>query len=301
MYCDNILQAVGNTPLVKLNRITAFDGTARLYGKCEFVEPGGSIKDRTALNLIRTAQRDGLIEPGGVIIEPTSGNTGIGLAMAGAVLGYKVILTMPDNMSEERRKVLRGYGAEIMLTPACDGMKGAISKAEELQRTTGGFIPSQFDNPANSEAHYISTAGEIISDLPDVSAIVVGIGTGGTAMGIADYIRAKGLDVAVYGVEPTTSAVLSGQKAGSHGLQGIGAGFVPSILDPAKLSGVITVSDGEAYEYSRRLMREEGMAVGISAGAAVVGAVKISKTQKGKIVAVLPDTGMRYLSTELYE
>ena len=302
MRTQNVLEAVGKTPLIKLNKILAADGVSRIFVKAEFMNPGGSIKDRVAVRMIQRAYEDGILSADHVVIEPTSGNTGIGLAMVCAVYGIKLILTMPDNMSVERIKLLKAYGAEIVLTPKSQGMQGAVDKANELANEYGNaFIPSQFTNDENAVAHHLTTAPEIFEDAPDVKAIVAGVGTGGTATGIGRFIVENGLDCALIGVEPAESPLLTEGKAAPHAIQGIGANFVPEVLDRSLLSKVVPVRSASAIEYARRLAKEEGILVGISAGAALCAAVEISKTIKGEIVVILPDTGMRYLSTELYE
>ena len=302
MKYENVLGAIGKTPLIKLNKIPAADGACRLYVKAEFMNPGGSIKDRAALNMLQSAMENGVLDRDTVIIEPTSGNTGIGLAMACAVYGLRLVLTMPDNMSAERQKLLSAYGAQIVLTPACLGMQGAVDEANRLAKDEhSAFIPSQFENADNAMAHYLTTAPEIFEDLPQARAVVAGIGTGGTAMGIADFVIENGIDCAVIGVEPSESPLLTSGHAGAHGIQGIGANFVPQLLDIKKLNAVVLADTAESIAYARRLATEEGLLVGISAGAAVAAAVKISEKIDGDIVIILPDTGTRYLSTELYE
>ena len=296
MIFDNVADAIGNTPVVRLGKIS--EG---LYGKAEYFNPAGSIKDRAALYMLEGAKASGKLNKDTVIIEPTSGNTGIALAMLCAIEGRRLILVMPDNMSAERRKILSVYGAELVLTPASRGMKGAIEEAENLRRSLGNaFIPSQFTNPDNVRAHYETTAREIFSDLPDLSAIVIGVGSGGTLTGIARYIKERGLKTAVYAVEPYTSAVLSGGEPGAHGLQGIGAGFVTANTDLSLIDGVLKVRDEEAFDMTRKLAREEGLLVGITSGAAVSGALQIRDRIKGDILAILPDTGMRYLSAAVF-
>ena len=302
MLYDNLLQTIGNTPLVRLNSIKAFDGESRIYAKVEFFNPGGSIKDRAGLYMLEKAKEDGKINDKTVIIEPTSGNTGIGLALYCAVNGMKLMLTMPENMSVERVKLLKAYGAEIILTDKGLGMSGAIQKAKELHgQLDNSFIPMQFDNNANALAHYETTAKEIFEDLKSVKAIVAGVGTGGTLMGIAKYVKDNHLDCKIIAVEPERSAVLSGKEKGAHNLQGIGAGFVPSIVDLSLIDEIVTESEQNAYTYARKLAKEEGMLVGITSGASLSSAVRVSEKIKGDIVVILPDTGMRYLSTELYE
>lgn len=296
MIFDNVADAIGNTPVVRLGKIAK-----GLYGKAEYFNPAGSIKDRAALYMLEGAKASGKLNKNTVIIEPTSGNTGIALAMLCAIEGRRLILVMPDNMSAERRKILSVYGAELVLTPASRGMKGAIEEAENLCRSLGNaFIPSQFTNPDNVRAHYETTAREIFSDLPDLSAIVIGVGSGGTLTGIARYIKERGLKTAVYAVEPYTSAVLSGGEPGAHGLQGIGAGFVTANTDLSLIDGVLKVRDEEAFDMTRKLAREEGLLVGITSGAAVSGALQIRDRIEGDILAILPDTGMRYLSAAVF-
>lgn len=302
MYKENVLKTIGKTPLVRLNNIVAADGERRIYAKCEFFNPGGSIKDRTAYFMLNEAQKRGEIDQNTVVIEPTSGNTGIGLAVLCAVEKRRLILTMPDTMSVERRKILSAYGAEIVLTDGKLGMSGAIKKAEELKKEIkNSFIPSQFTNLDNAYAHECTTAPEIFEDLPSTSFIVGGVGTGGTLKGISNYVKKHQKSAKIVAVEPQKSAVLSGESAGPHGLQGIGAGFIPDIVDVEDYYKIFKVTEQEAYDCARRLAKEEGLLVGITAGASLSAAVKLSKIEKGDIVVILPDTGMRYLSTELYE
>jgi cysteine synthase A len=300
----NILETLGNTPLVEINKFSG--GSARILAKVEFFNPGGSVKDRVGIAMIEAAERDGLIAPGGVIIEPTSGNTGIGLAIAAAVKGYRLILTMPDTMSVERRKLAQAYGAEIVLTPGDAGMSGAIAKAMELhEATANSFIPQQFTNPANSRAHFQTTGPEIWRDCDGkVDYFVCGVGTGGTLTGVGAYLKSENPAVKIIAVEPDTSAVLSGGSAGVHKLQGIGAGFIPEVLDKTLIDEVIAVSAENAGNAARRAASEEGILVGISSGAALYAAAEISRRPEadGKnIVVLLPDTGERYLSTWLFE
>ena len=304
MKAKSILETLGNTPLVeisaKLNKTAA-----KVFAKVESFNPGGSAKDRVAVAMIEAAERDGKLAPGGTIIEPTSGNTGVGLALASAVKGYRMILVMPDNMSAERIRLAKAYGAEVVLTPGADGMKGCIAKAEELNRTTpNSFIPQQFDNPANPAAHERTTGPEIWADLDgQVDAFVAGIGTGGTITGVARYLKAKNPNVKIVGVEPDTSPLLTKGVAGPHKLQGIGANFVPSILDRSLLDEVVCVSAESAGETARALGAKEGILCGITSGAAAWAALELAKRPAfaGKnIVALLPDTGERYLSTWLF-
>ena len=300
----NILDRVGGTPLVeispKLNK-----GAARVLAKVEYFNPGGSVKDRIALAMVEAAEKSGTLRPGATIIEPTSGNTGVGLAFVSAVRGYHLILTMPETMSVERRKLAAAYGAEIVLTPGAAGMKGAIAKANELRDSTpGSVILQQFENPANPEVHYRTTGPEIWNGTDgDVAAFVAGVGTGGTITGAGRYLREKNPDVKLFAVEPDTSPVLSGGQPGPHKIQGIGAGFVPKVLDTSLLSEVIKVSADDAGATARAGGANEGLLVGISSGASLWAALELSKRPEfaGKtIVALLPDTGERYLSTWLF-
>lgn len=304
MY-ESLLELIGRTPLLQLKRITqGLPGQVAV--KLEYFNPGGSVKDRTAYAMIRAAEDKGLIKPGSVIIEPTSGNTGVGLAIVCAVRGYQLVLTMPDTMSIERRHLLQAYGAKIMLTPGQEGMAGAIKKAEELHvQTPGSFIPGQFENEANPAIHRETTAKEIWEDTGgQVDMFVGGIGTGGTVTGVGNFLKEKKSSIYIAGVEPAGSAVLSGEKPGPHRLQGIGAGFVPKILARELIDEIIKVKEEDAENAARRLAREEGLLVGISSGAALWGALQLAgrAENKGKlIVALLPDTGERYLSTSLFE
>ena len=297
---ENILELIGSTPLVKLNR-NVEDGMADIYAKLEFFNPGGSIKDRICLSMREDAERKGLLKPGATIIEPTSGNTGIGLAMVAAVKGYKLILTMPETMSMERVFILESYGAEVLLTPGEEGMIGAVNRAEELARQTpGSFIPHQFNNPANPAIHRETTAREILHAMDGhVDALVAGVGTGGTITGVGEMLKSKIPRVQIIAVEPADSPVISGGEAGPHRIQGIGAGSIPQVLQVDAIDRIIAVTDEEAYQLSRKLAREEGLFVGISAGAAVSAALIIARELgKGKtVVVIIPDTGERYYST----
>jgi cysteine synthase len=297
---QSALDLIGSTPLVRLNRVVPA-GAATVYAKVEARNPGGSVKDRIALAMIEAAERDGQIAPGATIVEPTSGNTGIGLAVVCAVKGYKLVLTMPEHMSVERRKLLERLGAELVLTPAIEEMGGAVYAARELAEEKGYFMPSQFDNPANSDVHRRTTGPEILADTDGkVDAFIAGVGTGGTITGVGQFLKEKlGADrVSVIGIEPDRSAVLSGAKMGRHAIQGIGAGFQPGILDRAVLDEIIRVRDEDALDFAGRLAREEGLLVGISSGANVFGACQIAaRLGEGRtVVTILPDTGERYLS-----
>ncbi|MGH7325241.1 MAG: cysteine synthase A [Candidatus Rokuibacteriota bacterium] len=297
---STVLDLIGGTPLVRLNRLP-HPGGAEVVAKVESVNPGGSVKDRIALAMLEDAERRGVLKPGGTIVEPTSGNTGIGLAMAAAVKGYRLILTMPDDMSVERQRLLARFGAEIHLTPAIEGMTGAVFSAEELLREHPDyFMPQQFQNPANPEIHRRTTALEILEGLGGrrIDAFVVGVGTGGTITGVGEVLKEKMPGVRVIAVEPARSPVLSGGKARPHAIQGIGASFVPGVLNHQVLDRIVTVRDEDAILWSRRLTREEGILAGISAGAAVFAACAVAaEMSPGQlVVTVLPDTGERYLS-----
>ena len=301
---NTVLERIGGTPLVRINKLGSTN--AEVVAKVEFFNPGGSVKDRIALAMIEAAEKGGLLKPGALIIEPTSGNTGVGLALVAAVRGYKLILTMPETMSIERRKLASAYGAEIVLTAGVDGMKGAIAKALELQKQyPGSFIPQQFENPANPAYHQLTTGPEIWQDTDGkVDALVAGVGTGGTLTGTGKYLKAKNPDIKIYAVEPDTSPVLSGGTPGPHKIQGIGAGFVPKVLKTDLITGVITVSAENAGKTAREAAAKEGLLVGISSGAALYAALELAQKPEfaGKrIVALLPDTGERYLSTWLFE
>ena len=304
---NNITGLIGHTPLVEINRFTEKLGLkARILVKLEFFNPAGSVKDRIALSMIEDAEKKGLLKPGSVIIEPTSGNTGIGLASIAASKGYRAVFTMPETMSAERRKLLQAYGAEIVLTEGAKGMNGAIAKAEELARQTpGSFIPGQFVNPANPEAHVRTTGPEIWDDTDGkVDIFVAGVGTGGTVTGTGRYLKSKNPAVRVVAVEPAASPVLTQGKAGPHAIQGIGAGFVPEVLDTKIYDEVIDVTNEDALATGREIARKEGFLVGISSGAALFAAVELARRPEnaGKlIVALLPDNGDRYLSTKLFE
>lgn len=301
-----ISDLIGNTPLVELTHIEEKEGLdSRVVAKVEFFNPAGSVKDRIAKKMIEDAEKAGKIKPGATLIEPTSGNTGIGIASVAAAKGYKAIMTMPETMSVERRNLLKAYGAKVVLTDGKTGMKGAIAKAKELAATIpNSFIPSQFENPSNPQAHYESTGPEIWKDTEGkVDIFVAGVGTGGTVSGTGKYLKDQNPNVKVVAVEPATSPVLSQGYAGPHGIQGIGAGFVPNTLDTSVYDEVFTVTNEQAYETGRLIAHNEGMLVGISSGAATYAAIQIAKRpeNKGKtIVVLLPDTGERYLSTPMF-
>ena len=300
MKVDNILQTIGNTPHVRINRL--FGPDANVWVKSERGNPGGSIKDRIALSMVEDAEKSGALQPGGTIIEPTSGNTGIGLALVAAVKGYKLILVMPDSMSIERRRLMLAYGASFDLTPREKGMKGAIARAEELKaQTPGAWIPQQFENPANIDVHVRTTAQEILADFPDgLDVLITGVGTGGHLTGVSRVLKARFPQLKVFAVEPTQSPVISGGQPAPHPIQGIGAGFIPKNLDTSLLDGVIQIDAEPAREYARRCAREEGMLVGISSGATLAAiALKLPELPAGaKVLGFNYDTGERYLSVE---
>ena len=299
----NILAQIGNTPLVRLGVLTGGEA-ATIWGKMENNNPGGSVKDRIALGMITAAEASGKLRPGATVVEPTSGNTGIGLSLVCALKGYKLILTMPETMSQERRRLLGAYGAELVLTPGSLGMRGAIEKAEELTRQLRAYMPMQFRNPANPQTHEETTGPEIVAALTTpIDAFVAGVGTGGTITGVGRVLRRHYPQVEIIAVEPAESPVLSGGNPGPHKIQGIGAGFIPDVLDLSLLSSILTVTGDEAIATTRRLAREEGLLVGISAGANVFAARQVAKRLgPGKnVVTVLCDTGERYLSTGIYD
>jgi cysteine synthase A len=299
---NSVAELVGQTPIVKLNRLVD-ENSAEVYLKLEYFNPGSSVKDRIALAMIEAAEEQGVLKPGDTIIEPTSGNTGIGLAMIAAAKGYKAVLVMPETMSLERRNLLRAYGAELVLTPGPEGMKGAIAKAEELVKEHGYFLPQQFKNPANPEVHQRTTGKEIAQVFDQLDAFVAGIGTGGTLTGAGSVLREKFPEIKIYAVEPQDSPVLSGGKPGPHKIQGIGAGFVPDVLNTELYDGIIQVSNENAFEYARNAGKYEGVLSGISGGAAIYAAIETAKKLgKGKkVLAIIPDNGERYLSTPLYQ
>lgn len=300
---QSVSELIGKTPIVKLNRIVESD-SADVYLKLEFMNPGSSVKDRIALAMIEDAEKKGLLKEGDTIIEPTSGNTGIGLAMVAAAKGYKAILVMPETMSIERRNLLRAYGAELVLTPGPEGMGGAIRKATELAKEHGYFIPQQFQNQANPEIHRLTTGPEIVEQMGDqLDAFIAGIGTGGTITGAGEVLKEAYEDIKIYAVEPADSPVLSGGKPGPHKIQGIGAGFVPETLDVEVYDEIIQVKTEQAFEYARRVAKEEGILVGISSGAVIYAATEVAKKLgKGKkVLVIIPSNGERYLSTPLYQ
>jgi len=302
-FLKSITEGIGGTPLVRLNRLSP-EGGATIYGKAEFYNPGGSVKDRICLNMINEAEQQGLLKPGGTIVEPTSGNTGIGLALVSAVRGYKLILVMPEGMSLERASLLSSYGAQLVLTPAREGMRGSIKEAESiLEQNPEYFMPNQFSNPANPAMHRKTTALEIWDALEGkIDAFVAAVGTGGTITGCGEVLKEKNPNVKIVAVEPSGSPVLSGGDAGPHKIQGIGAGFVPAVLNRSLLDQIMTVTDEEAYQTTKQLAKKEGLLVGISAGANVFAAQKVAEfLGAGKnVVTILCDTGERYLSIEKY-
>lgn len=299
---NNISDLIGKTPIVRLNRSVDED-SAEVYLKLEFMNPGSSVKDRIALAMIEAAEEEGLLKEGDTIVEPTSGNTGIGLAMVAAAKGYKLVVVMPDTMSVERRNLLRAYGAELILTPGANGMKGAIEKAGNLEKEQGYFMPQQFNNSANPKVHELTTGKEIVEQMNDgLDAFVSGIGTGGTITGAGKVLKANFKNIKIYAVEPKDSSVLSGGSPGPHKIQGLGAGFVPGVLNTDVYDEVIQITNDEAFETARSVAKRDGILGGISAGAAIAAAKQVAKKLgKGKkVLAILPDSGERYLSTALF-
>lgn len=304
---QNITELIGDTPLVRLNRVVP-EGSAEIYLKLEFQNPGSSVKDRIAISMVEVAEQEGKLKPGSTIIEPTSGNTGIGLAMVAAAKGYKAILVMPETMSIERRSLLKAYGAQLVLTPGSEGMKGAIRRAEELQAENPEyFMPQQFNNQANVKVHRETTGPEIVQAINDydgkLDAFISGVGTGGTITGAGEVLKASFPGIKIYAIEPTNSPVLAGGNPGPHKIQGIGAGFIPGILNTEIYDGIISVDNEEAFETARRVAKEEGILGGISSGAAIFAALKVAKELGAgkRVVAVIPSNGERYLSTPLYQ
>jgi cysteine synthase A len=303
LVANNVLDLVGRTPVVRLQRVVRPE-MATVWAKLERQNPGGCVKERIGLAMIEVAEREGLLQPGALIVEPTSGNTGIGLAMVAAFKGYHVVLVMPDSVSVERRALFKAYGAESVLTPGAQGMKGAIAKAEELvSEHPGAWMPNQFANPANPEVHRLTTGPEILAQIPHLDAFVGAVGTGGTVSGVGQYLKSAAPHVYVVALEPAESPVLSGGEAKPHKIQGMGAGFVPPVFDRSVVDEIIPVTEAESAEMARQLARREGLLVGISSGAAVAGALKIAaRLGEGKtVVTLLPDTGERYLSTDLFD
>lgn len=300
---NQVIELIGNTPVVRLNKVVGKDDAA-IWAKIESFNPGGSIKDRICLSMIEAAERDKKIKPGATIVEPTSGNTGIGLAMVCSAKGYRLILTMPETMSVERRMLLKAYGAELILTPGSEGMRGAVKRAEELAKENKNyFMPQQFKNPANPDIHRRTTAQEILRQVKEsIDAFVSGVGTGGTITGVGEVLKSKYPGIKIVAVEPAASPVLSGGTPGPHKIQGIGAGFIPDVLNVKIIDSIITVKDDEAKETAVRLAEKEGLLVGISSGAAAFAALKVARELgKGKtVVVIFPDTGERYLSTGLF-
>ena len=301
MIYNNVLELIGKTPVLKLNNFN-LENAAEVFVKLEKYNPGGSVKDRAALGMIEAAERDGLLKEGSVIVEPTSGNTGIALAMIGKLKGYKVIIVMPDTMSKERRDLITAYGAELVLTEGIKGMKGAIEKAEEMVEKHGYFMPQQFENFANSLKHYETTANEIYEDIKDLDVFVAGVGTGGTVSGIAKRLKELNPNVKVVAVEPKSSPVISGGNPGAHKIQGIGAGFIPGIYEGKYVDEVMTVDDNDAIRTAVEFAEKESVLIGISSGAAVYAAIEIAKTIGAgkKVIAIAPDGGEKYISMGIY-
>ena len=303
MIYENILELIGNTPVVKLN-LEKEENIADVYIKLEKYNLGGSVKDRAALGMIEAAEKDGKLQKGGTIVEPTSGNTEISLALIGKLKGYKVIIIMPDTASVERRDIIKAFGAELILTDGAKGMKGSIAEAERIvAENPGYFLPQQFENPANPQKHYDTTATEILADFPVLDAFIAGIGTAGTLVGVAKKLKEERPDTKIFGVEPVKSPVISGGEPGKHVIQGIGAGFIPKNYDGSVVDEIIQVTDEEALEYGLRASREDGLFLGISSGAAIAAAYKVAKQlgKDKKVLAVAPDGGEKYLSVALYK
>lgn len=303
MIYNRGLELIGNTPILKVNNLIKDENIADIYVKLEKFNPGGSVKDRAALGMIERAEREGILKPGSTIVEPTSGNTGIALALIGKLKGYKVTIVMPETMSKERRDLIKAYGANLILTEGAKGMKGAIEKALEIGSGDGFFIPQQFENIANPEKHYETTAEEIYKDIPDLDAFVAGVGSGGTIIGVSKNLKKKISKVKAIAVEPANSPVLSGGNPGGHKIQGIGAGFVPSIYEKEYVDEVLSVKDEDAFKTAKAFVEEEGILVGISSGAAIYAAIEVAKKLgKGKkVLAIAPDGGEKYISMGLFD
>ena len=302
MIYNSTLELIGNTPILRLNNLVSKD-SAEVYVKLEKYNLGGSVKDRAALGMIEKAEKEGLLKEGSIIVEPTSGNTGIALAMIGRLKGYRVIIVMPDSMSKERRDLIKAYGAELILTDSAEGMNGAIEKANELCKNDNYFMPNQFENMANMEKHYYTTAEEIYNDINDLDVFVAGVGTGGTITGVGKKLKEKIKKLKIIAVEPNKSAVLSGETAGAHKIQGLGSGFIPEIYNPEIIDEVIKVSDEDAYKITKLVAEKEGILLGISSGAAIYVAMEIAKKLgKGKkVLAISPDGGEKYISMGIYD
>ncbi len=303
MIYNRGLELIGNTPILKVNNLIKDENIADIYVKLEKFNPGGSVKDRAALGMIEKAEREGILKPGSTIVEPTSGNTGIALALIGKLKGYKVTIVMPETMSKERRDLIKAYGANLILTEGAKGMKGAIEKALEIGSGEGFFIPQQFENIANPEKHYETTAEEIYKDIPDLDAFVAGVGSGGTIIGVSKNLKKKISKVKAIAVEPANSPVLSGGNPGGHKIQGIGAGFVPSIYEKEFVDEILSVKDEDAFKTAKAFVEEEGILVGISSGAAIYAAIQVAKKLgKGKkVLAIAPDGGEKYISMGLFD
>jgi cysteine synthase len=303
MIYNEGLELIGNTPILKVNNLIKDENIAEIYVKLEKFNLGGSVKDRAALGMIEKAEREGLLKPGITIVEPTSGNTGIGLALVGKLKGYKVTIVMPETMSKERRDLIKAYGAELILTEGAKGMKGAIEKAMEIGNKEGFFIPQQFENIANPEKHYETTAEEIYKDIPDLDAFVAGVGSGGTVIGLSKNLKNKNSKIKAIAVEPANSPVLSGGNPGGHKIQGIGAGFVPGIFEKEYVDEIIKVKDEDALKTAKAFAENEGILIGISSGAAVYAAIQVAKKLgKGKkVLAIAPDGGEKYISMGIYD
>ncbi|MGL5380659.1 cysteine synthase A [Clostridium sp.] len=302
MIVNGVLELIGNTPILKVNNLIN-ENMAEVYVKLEKFNPGGSVKDRAALGMIERAEKEGKLKVGDTIVEPTSGNTGIALAMIGKLKGYNVVIIMPETMSKERRDLIKAYGAELILTEGSKGMKGAIEKASELVTERGYFLPQQFENGANPEKHYYSTAEEIVKDIPDLDVFVAGVGTGGTISGVGKKLKEKIEGLRVIAVEPSKSPVLSGGKPGPHKIQGIGAGFIPGIYSADSVDEILSITDERAFQVAKEFAQKEGILVGISAGAAIAAAIDVAKALgKGKkVLAVAPDGGEKYISMGIYD